>query len=167
VNNIEREFIEGAARAMFVQAWATREEETCIYCGMPADSSSVCPDRCGEAPPHATQTYRGDVMDIAPPTPDYARLEAARLLGKLEAANEPVMPTLIHILLAAYAADGHPLSDYEPAISCRERWYDENAREFGSVVAMEALGHGVSWFDDHERFPLTVPAIEFELETEE
>lgn len=39
----------------------------------------------------------------------------------------------------------------------------EYAREFGHYLAMQALGHGVSWFDDHARFDLTVPHSEFYL----
>jgi hypothetical protein len=153
VNNIEREFVEGAARAMFVPAWIAYERER------------------GRSFPF--QNAEG----MAPATPDYARLEAARLLGMLEALNgdSPAVDdpnafinngVICNILRAAYVADGHPSSVHEPALSVWQRWADENARTFGHYIAMEALGHGVSWFDDHERFPLMVPMIEFELKQE-
>lgn len=35
-----------------------------------------------------------------------------------------------------------------------------NHRDFGHHVAMMALGHGVSWFDDHAKFQLKLPHIE-------
>ena len=37
------------------------------------------------------------------------------------------------------------------------------AGEFGHDLAMQAMGHGVSWFDDHHKFPLKVPHTEFYL----
>lgn len=37
---------------------------------------------------------------------------------------------------------------------------DLDASEFGHYLAMAAMGHGVSWFDDHAEFPLEVPSIE-------
>lgn len=32
--------------------------------------------------------------------------------------------------------------------------------EFGSDLAMQAMGHGVSWFDDHAEFPIKFPSID-------
>jgi hypothetical protein len=37
---------------------------------------------------------------------------------------------------------------------------DEYADTFGHYLTMMALGHGVSWFDDHSTFPLKVPDIQ-------
>lgn len=31
---------------------------------------------------------------------------------------------------------------------------------FGRDLAMQAMGHGVSWFDDHKKFPIKIPHIE-------
>ena len=32
---------------------------------------------------------------------------------------------------------------------------------FGHYLAMEAMGHGVSWWDTHARFKIEVPDVEF------
>lgn len=37
------------------------------------------------------------------------------------------------------------------------KWKDSNAELFGHYLAMQAMGHGVSWFDDHKEFPLKFP----------
>lgn len=34
------------------------------------------------------------------------------------------------------------------------------ARLFGHYVAMQSIGHGVSWFDEHAEFDLKLPSIE-------
>jgi hypothetical protein len=36
--------------------------------------------------------------------------------------------------------------------------------DFGHYLAMQSLGHGVGWFDDHEHFELKLPLIEFMYE---
>lgn len=36
----------------------------------------------------------------------------------------------------------------------------EYAADFGHYLAMMSLGEGVSWFDDHEMFPIELPSIE-------
>lgn len=38
-----------------------------------------------------------------------------------------------------------------------------DAEKFGHYLAMMALGHGVSWFDDHKKFPLERVHTEFHL----
>ena len=42
----------------------------------------------------------------------------------------------------------------------------EYAESFGHYLAMMALGHGVSWFDDHSRFPLVIPDMECDYDGE-
>lgn len=37
------------------------------------------------------------------------------------------------------------------------------ANLFGHYLAMEAMGHGVSWADDHEPHGLRVPHMEFHV----
>lgn len=203
---IERNFIEGAARAMFVQAWADREENppeglrqiewhdrtasgddirdargtwegrqctgAWIFRTWPdGDTLYLFDDEIDNDEPAERVSFAGqELMDVAPPTPDYARLEAARLLGKLEAANGNCISTIMFHAARADAQDRHDheapdsphwKSDAEIAAA---RLDDGDAKEFGHCVAMQALGHGVSWFDDHARFELKVPRIEFELE---
>lgn len=66
-------------------------------------------------------------------------------MGRLRAANRLPVAALA---FRAAEADGQ---DFE----------DLDAREFGHYLAMQALGHGVSWFDDHARFALIVPSMEY------
>lgn len=203
--DIEKQFIEGAALALFVQAWADREENTCAECGDDLDAEQhlagdpISCRSCGcrhfsiglggtavgcECPCHEEEQHqfapRGrfsgvELMDVAPETPDYARLEAAKLLGKLESANGCSFAVIVWNAARADCGTAS-LGD------CPEHGYrcpiDES--NFGHYIAMQALGHGVSWFDDHERFevPLRwperatspgdgtfiIPHIEFELE---
>ncbi len=42
----------------------------------------------------------------------------------------------------------------------------ENAELFGHYVAMQAMDHGVSWFDDHKEFPLKLPRFEAHLDAD-
>jgi hypothetical protein len=42
-----------------------------------------------------------------------------------------------------------------------------DAKDFGHCLAMESIGHGVSWFDNHAKFPLHLPYFEFSLEDPE
>lgn len=88
-----------------------------------------------------------DWMDVAPPTPQRFLNDGWRLLGKYEQANGMHIACLFS---AACMADG---------LMAAERC-DHLHSEFGHYLAMMALGHGVSWFDDHERFDLKTPSIE-------
>lgn len=133
--DILKTIIEGMARALFVSAYAD-------YC-----------DSEGADPNLPIATCGTDWMDVAPATPQYAIDAANRLLGKFEERNH----RSIWVLLAkAVEADELPVDH-----SHRDAEY---VRLFGHYLAMGALGHGVSWFDDHEEFPLEFPYIEFELE---
>lgn len=52
------------------------------------------------------------------------------------------------LFLAAMAAD-------------KQEPNDEEAVRFGECIAWMSIGAGVSWFDDHAKFPLVVPYGEF------
>jgi hypothetical protein len=120
------EFVEGAARAIWVQAWADQMEEA------------------------GRKLPSGDLMKAAPATPLSAYVKAGELIGKLECLNR------VHwAVLAARAAQAEG-EDYDPN--------DIDNEEFGHYLAMEALGHGVSWFDDHAEFEVEIPRIEYYLE---
>lgn len=153
----------GLARALFVNAWSDREEE-------------------------AGRTYPGeDLMDVAPETSDEATLHAAYVIGYIEAANK--MP-LAALYSQACKADGVKYEDVcasfrgEPVAptdgkkspDAYAEALERHTTSFGHNLGMMALGTGVSWFDDHERFevnhgfgPATkfvVPLTEFSLEDE-
>lgn len=114
---------------------------------------SAYADHCDEegSDPNLPRAMCGsDWMDVAPPTPQYALDAANQLLGRIEQLNG----TNIWALLArAVKADGHVYQQNE-----------EYVRLFGHYLAMQSLGHGVGWFDDHEKFELKLPHIEFMLE---
>ena len=160
-NEMERQFVEGAARAAFVMAWVEREEERCQDCDWENGRANY------DGRPHTKEHPFRPPRLFAPPTPDYAREWAWKLLGALEERQDA---SLCSILYGAYLADGMPPnSGAEPSVSVWQRWCDENVRAFGSDVAMMALGTDVSWFDDHASFELHVPdwsARGFELDDE-
>jgi hypothetical protein len=96
---------------------------------------------------------RGDVpvslqgiewSDAAPPAPASALLAAEDLYLSYKRANGKTPGELFEI---AARADG-------------VRPTDELADEFGHYLAMMAMGHGVSWFDDHKEFKIKQPNFE-------
>jgi hypothetical protein len=115
-------FLEGAARTIFVCAYA---------------------DYCEEHPTaRLPMPGPGDAWeDFAPETPINAYALAGELWGALGHANGCNVYSLASM---ASAADGGEI----------------DAAEFGSDLAMQWMGHGVSWLDDHRSFPLRVPHAE-------
>lgn len=92
------------------------------------------------------KTYSGlDLMDVAPSTPLSAYVWAGQLIGALEAANHE---SIFVLGSRAAKADG-------------EDWDSFDGQDLGHYLAMEALGHGVSWFDDHKKFKLKFPHMEY------
>jgi len=83
-----------------------------------------------------------DWMDVAPGTSRAAKKHAREYAVKLSAANKGA--TLTDLYAAALNAGG-----------------TGDARTFGHYMAMQAMGHGVSWFDDNPEFPIEVPHGEF------
>ena len=88
-----------------------------------------------------------DLMNLAPATNAAAKKWARDLATELVRKNNRTLDALIH---DAARADGLDI-----------RVGQEYARKFGHYVAMMALGHGVGWWDDHEKFPMVVPYSEF------
>lgn len=143
VNGQDRLFIESAARVMWADAWARHEEQEIEE--MEGAEQGSC------------NLFGGrNVADLAPPTPQYALLEAARLLGKIEQANGVRLAVIIEA--ARKACSAAECSDNQGRLCSAAIPFEEHqedfVREFASDIALEALGHGVSWFDDHERFEL-------------
>lgn len=79
-------------------------------------------------------------------TPPAAYALGGELWGGLAALNRDGAG-VYSLARLAQAADGY---DYGP-----DEWED-----FGHYVAMEAMGHGVSWSDEHADFRMEVPRIE-------
>lgn len=91
-----------------------------------------------------------DWMDVAPETPQDAILEAAELIGRIVQLNGMCIEAIGYQAAKADGLDGS---------TCTDEYWDT----FGHYLAMQSLGHGVSWFDDHEEFPLELPYIEYYL----
>lgn len=125
--------LQGAARALFVQAYASRQEER------RSEGRKVRVAGPGE-----------DWMDVAPKTSRDAVVAAAMLLAKLEERNGG---SVLEILYRAARADGMDGNDTS----------GQYRTDFGHYIAMQAVGHGVSWFDNHARFELFIPHCEFSL----
>jgi len=86
-----------------------------------------------------------DWNDVAPESPASAGEAAEDLRVAIERKNGK---TLSELLDDAAKADG-----VQPTL----RYADS----FGHYLAMQAMGHGVSWFDNHKTFPLKLPHFEF------
>ncbi len=85
------------------------------------------------------------IEDVMPPIPDCAREQAERIAKGIEEANGC---DLGELMARADEADGIP------------REFDgdnDRCEEFGNDLAHMADGAGVSWFDDHEEFPIEIP----------
>ena len=123
---------DGMARALFVSAYASAVEEA-----------------GGSAGPGV------DWKEVAPETPIEAVFDAGRLVGILENVNGCGVWTLY---ARACDADGDPRieADVEGTL-----WGDTKRQcLFGLCLALEAIGHGVSWFDDHAHFTIEIPDFE-------
>jgi hypothetical protein len=155
----DQQFVESAARAMWSAAWADHEEQTCTRCGGEVWGDDERGSMCDLETPCEGRTYPGEELtSIAPPTPQYALLCAARLLGTLEQANGSGLTVILESARKVETAMAALSCDHtEGGQVCRAHdGLKIDVREFASAIALEALGHGVSWFDDHERFD--VPA---------
>lgn len=108
------------ARAMFVEAWARRQEEKPSFRGW----------------------HGQEIMGIAPKTSLDAK-RAARALGEV----------IVRVNGALTLADL-----YARAIEVGGRG---SPTRFGHYLAMEAMGVGVSWFDDNPKFDLELPLFEY------
>lgn len=129
-------FLEGAAKAFFCTAYADYVEE--------ADSTDNDLDEV-ERNERANLARPGggeDWMDCLPPIPPNAYALAGELWNALYKANGEA--GVYSLALRAEAADG----------------VAPDPDQFGHYLAMQAMGHGVSWFDDHKTFKIKVPSIE-------
>ena len=130
------EFVTAAARAFFTLAYADFVEED---------------EREDDGFDYPRPGCQQDWMDYAPEPPIAAYVLAGQLWEGLEILNKA---SVYGLARAASIADGAPdnPSDYD--------YVAADATDFGHDLAMEAMGTGVSWFDDHKWFDLKVPDIE-------
>ena len=85
-----------------------------------------------------------DIMDVMPPPPEEARKAARQLAKRMAELNEP----LPKLWKRAATAPGKHFA--EPTV-----------QDFGHYAAMRAVGHGVSWEDDHPDIGIRVPSMGF------
>lgn len=133
--------VDAMAKALFVSAYAGMidrycEDNDCSYNDLP---NNVPYAGAGE-----------DWMDNHPPVSDEAKEEAYNIARQYESLNKKSIDALLE---EAAEADGIWVEDID----------SDYASEFGHYLGMMALGLGVSWFDDHEKFPLQEPNAEFHL----
>lgn len=126
---INDEILNGMARALFVTAWADWAENA-------GYSFSGC-----------------ELTEVAPKTAATARDHALLLYGAIEEINPQWGRNMPAILAAARRADGIAEDDSGPD----DRLGNSYEFCFGWYLAMQALGHGVGWFDDHAKFELHFP----------
>lgn len=137
--------ITAMARALFVQWWANG-------CSCGSEDHESC--RTGENPdsdPNVEHRENGarpgeDLMDVAPETTDDARKTAEVLTASIEKLNGADIESLY---TKAANAEGDHLTDPTP-------------EDFGHYIAMQAVGHGVGWNDDHPNAGIKIPDISFD-----
>lgn len=88
------------------------------------------------------------IEDIMPPIPREAVKMASELARKYESMNGAPLDTLYAIALKADGQRSYPGSG------------KSSPDAFGADLAWMAMGAGVSWFDDHDEFPIKEPHIE-------
>ena len=131
------QFLTGAARAFFVTAYADYVENACEDCdGDP--TNGVCAHDLPRPGPGE------DWNDYAPEPPPNAYALAGEMWAWLAAVNGA---NVYALRMFAEEADGKPV----------------DAEDFGWYLAMESMGHGVSWFDNHKQFKLKCPRMEVTL----
>ena len=134
-NFVEDGIIHGAARALFVQAYASYCEDR-----GPDDDLPTAAERFDLAVPGSGE----DWMHYAPEdTPGYAYALAGQLISALETANPDAATGIFTLASRAAKADGVEEINYQ---------------DFGHYLAMQWIGHGVGWFDSHARFDMEIPS---------
>lgn len=155
-------FLYGAARAFFVTAYAdaceafdSRTENDCDACGEThCEEHTECDlgcQMCHEALCDECETLSDlpragageDWMDVAPDAPPNAYALAGELWSGLATLN-PGGCGVYTLAARATEADG----------------VAPDPEKFGHYLAMQAMGHGVSWFDDHKPFEIECPRME-------
>jgi len=144
--NIEERIVLAMARALWASVYADAYENGDI----PGDDDHAGPgqdwmDHCGELPVRALMVAQrlADVVLIA---------------ARDQAKTDTIKPRHIACLWQVF---GEAMEQNEPSINPNS--YEEVAangseiEDFGHYLAMESMGHGVGWSDDHEDLPFTVP----------
>lgn len=137
-------WIEGAAKAFFATAYADFVEE-----GHSTDNELTDDER--EARLDLPRPGAGeDWMDYIPEVPPAAYALAGELWALIGSKSD-VFGSKINGACGVYSlAERAEAADGEKP----------DPEQFGHYMAMQAMGHGVSWFDDHKGFTMVMPSIE-------
>lgn len=165
--------LDGMARALWLDAFARWADENaaCRWCEraifhndegwFDEDGDSDCPesDEGHEPDDDDRRPEPGeDVDDVAPETPRAAEMAAHdlwKLIAKTEELTEKTaMADLFELAMNIHEGEfqfdeSNVNGDSKIQRIERERKIEE-AYDFGFLVAMECLGHGVAWADDHK-----------------
>lgn len=95
-------------------------------------------ERTGSAVPAGVEWFSYTPLLV----PKVYREDAADLFVDIERLN---VSTMADLMEAAAKADGITT------------WTTKLVEDFGYCLCMQALGNGISWFDNHEEFPLRLP----------
>lgn len=95
------------------------------------------------------ESLHGELMDQAPVTPAKAKVWAKKLLSTMERMNGLSLDKMYERAAA------------KPLEHSWER--KPTKKDFGHYTAMQALGHGVAWSDDHPRHGFKIPHAEFHM----
>lgn len=140
--------IDSMARTLWVDAWACEIEE-----------------RSQQGDEAAWTQTRGwaqrDLMDLAPETPQAAKTLASKLAFELESDGPCFLEDGFAKALYTDFLTRHVPGDTLATV-------EAYAALFGHYLAMEALGHGVAWSDDHEDhvFDMPIYFTNFDLRSE-
>lgn len=135
------------ARTLWVHAYVEWVEE---------DPDENDPDGYQQAMDGESNGLEIDWYDLAPDTPD-AALQAANELAELYEVGTDHGDLVELYGFAIHADTGRPL-EMDDLIGAGRS--EALPGEFGSALANMALSTGVSWFDDHKKFPLARPSFE-------
>ena len=163
--SVRDEIIEAAARALWVCAYSDHVEEgactalfeCCDDCAARAekctgeDDADHIVESCFHDCPFGQHDKPGggeDWMDYMPETVEAARVKARELIEEIEGQNHQLLDGIEKFYEGTIVPmDGH--------------MKDPTPEDFGHYLAMQALGHGVSWADDHPDHGLELPLISF------
>lgn len=92
-----------------------------------------------------------DILEVMPPVPQKAVELARAFIEKVQSLNNV------------------NLTEFIPPGSDPETWSQDDEETLGHYLALEAMGHGATYMDDHEEHGLKLPYLEgteYELEEE-
>jgi hypothetical protein len=156
------EINEGMARAIWVTTFAQHVEEMAPEERRRSGFDDYLVWRRREfGIPRNTQRFSNlNWSGVAPPTPPWAYAAAEALYEVFEKINDESMNALYATAEAAELAEERAQAAGGPAFDLPDFDSPEMHEFFGHCLAMQAMGHGVSWFDEYATFDLKFPRFD-------